>query len=83
LLLAKLKMDNLRQLQYTIHHEQIEQDRETILEVEEEEDRWISESARSEYDDLKSVSLYRNMYLLSYQLTAMLDYSSVGVSFSK
>jgi hypothetical protein len=45
-------MDNLRQLQYTIHYhkedERIEQDR-----VEED---WISESAKSEYDDLKSVS---------------------------
>lgn len=77
LLLAKLKMDNLRQLQYTIHHP-IEQDR-----AEGQEEEWLSESAKSEYDDLKSVSLYSQLIMELFLLTIMLDYSSAGVSFSK
>lgn len=42
LLLAKLKLDNLRHVQDTIHSD---------LQVE-----WVSESAKNEYQDLKSVS---------------------------
>lgn len=46
LLLAKLKLDNLRHAQHTIHS------------TEEDQIQWISESAKSQYDDVKSVGLY-------------------------
>lgn len=55
LLLAKLKMDNLRQSQHLIHQT------DTI--------EWSSESAKNEYEDLKSVSIkisQESVYELTY-----------------
>lgn len=44
LLLAKLKLDNLRHAQRSIHN------------TEEDQIQWMSESAKSQYDDVKQVS---------------------------
>lgn len=51
LLLAKLKLDNLRQVQHIIHNEVDENNNSLEIEVE-----WISSSAKHEYNDLKQVS---------------------------
>lgn len=49
LLLAKLKLDNLRQSQHVIRNGTFEDDNKIEIE-------WGSESAKHEYNDLKSVS---------------------------
>ncbi|KAG2207379.1 hypothetical protein INT47_006854 [Mucor saturninus] len=55
LLLAKLKLDNLRQVQETIHHAQVD---------------WVSESAKDEYQDLKSITQVLVSHLANKHITS-------------
>lgn len=63
LLLAKLKLDNLRQSQHVIRNgttTTVEED-DSKIEIE-----WGSESAKHEYNDLKSVSIYIQLKLTTF-----------------
>ncbi|KAG1085835.1 hypothetical protein G6F42_021232 [Rhizopus arrhizus] len=57
LLLAKLKLDNLRHAQHTIHS------------TEEDQIQWISESAKSQYDDVKSITQLLVSHLANKHIT--------------
>ncbi|KAK4513656.1 Xenotropic and polytropic retrovirus receptor 1 [Mucor velutinosus] len=57
LLLAKLKLDNLRHAQHSIHN------------IEDDQIQWMSESAKSQYDDVKQITQVLVSHLANKHIT--------------